>query len=76
MMLGPQGFPQGMQQMQGMQGMQSMQGMQGVQGMMGPIMNQDQMNSPGLSDAPLEFNTNKNKPPMALTGKFTICLQC
>uniref|UniRef100_A0A1B6MNE3 RRM domain-containing protein n=1 Tax=Graphocephala atropunctata TaxID=36148 RepID=A0A1B6MNE3_9HEMI len=40
------------------------------QGMMGPIMNPEQMgNSPGMNDAPLEFNTNKNKPPMPLTGE-------
>ncbi|XP_046659681.1 ecto-NOX disulfide-thiol exchanger 2 isoform X1 [Homalodisca vitripennis] len=40
------------------------------QGMMGPLMNPEQMgNSPGMNDAPLEFNTNKNKPPMPLTGE-------
>lgn len=43
------------------------------QGMMGPLINPDQMgNSPGMNDAPLEFNMNKNKPPMPLTSKRTI----
>ncbi|XP_014257458.1 ecto-NOX disulfide-thiol exchanger 2 isoform X2 [Cimex lectularius] len=29
---------------------------------------QAQMVNPGLNDAPLEFNTNKNKPPMPISG--------
>ncbi|XP_073968679.1 ecto-NOX disulfide-thiol exchanger 1 isoform X2 [Rhodnius prolixus] len=35
-----------------------------------PLMppDQAQLVNPGLNDAPLEFNTNKNKPPMPITG--------
>uniref|UniRef100_A0A0K8S492 RRM domain-containing protein n=3 Tax=Lygus hesperus TaxID=30085 RepID=A0A0K8S492_LYGHE len=57
--------------------------MPGGLGMMGPMpgmmpgfqvplpgMSHDQqtMVNPGLNDAPLEFNTNKNKPPMPISG--------
>ena len=33
-----------------------------------PIMPDQQLVNPGLNDAPLEFNTNKNKPPMPISG--------
>lgn len=47
--------------------------MLGPQGFpMAPILNPEQQqpigNNPGMNDAPLEFNTNKNKPPMPITG--------
>lgn len=37
-----------------------------------PMMPDQQLVNPGLNDAPLEFNTNKNKPPMPITGKDMI----
>lgn len=55
MMMGPLIGPQGFPQ--------------GMMNHMGPMMNTDQMgNSPAMNDAPLEFNTNKNKPPMPMTS--------
>lgn len=33
-----------------------------------PVMPEQQLVNPGLNDAPLEFNTNKNKPPMPISG--------
>lgn len=35
-----------------------------------PVMPEQQLVNPGLNDAPLEFNTNKNKPPMPISGIY------
>lgn len=71
------GMPQGQGQMMYPQGQGLMPG-----GMMGgammpgmmpgfpqmSMMTEQQLVNPGLNDAPLEFNTNKNKPPMPILG--------
>lgn len=51
--------------------------MLGPQGFpMAPILNPEQQpsigNNPGMNDAPLEFNTNKNKPPMPIAGNNSL----
>ena len=38
--------------------------------MIGPM----QPVNPATNDAPLEFNTNKNKPPMAVAPSKMLCL--
>uniref|UniRef100_A0A1B6DUN6 RRM domain-containing protein n=2 Tax=Clastoptera arizonana TaxID=38151 RepID=A0A1B6DUN6_9HEMI len=51
---------------------QMMGHMLGPQGFMGPLIHPEQSphpNNPGMNDAPLEFNTNKNKPPVPLSGE-------
>lgn len=67
------GMPQGQGQMMsglmpgGMMGGAMMPGMMPGFPQM-PIMPEQQLVNPGLNDAPLEFNTNKNKPPMPIAG--------